>query len=259
MLDNEFNLKKFFQDNSSLFVIISVFSALSLYFTTFLSTTVTREKTTIILAKSISFNPLEYVILACFLIVIIILAILLKQLLYNDKNEFFPIYYWIGENAIKRIFLIIALLFIAGGIILTIFLVYTQLIFPFFVVLATFFSVVTFITCFVYWIKFYTKYTNNNPDGCISLLSFSIISIVLLSLLFSVASKIKIFELAFLLIWFFSIIGFFVLMLTVVSILQCLYRILQIYIFPKIMRKNTTNYNENPHSHPDSSYDEKGE
>jgi hypothetical protein len=230
MKETEINISKFFECNSKLFVVIGVFSALSIYFITFLSTSANRDKTTVILAPNISFNPLDYVIVACYLIVIIIILVLLKQIAYSEKDGFFPFYYWIGFDAIKRIVLIIPLVLIAVGIIFTIFIVYTPVIFPFSIVATTFLGVISFFTAIILWAKFYHAHTKNDPTGCISLLIFSIIMICILVCLNLFSSVVAIKELALLLQFYCSIVGSGVSMLFLFSLVLCstrLYRIIK--------------------------------
>jgi hypothetical protein len=230
MMDNEISIGNFFEHNSRLFVVIGVFSALSVYFTTFLSTSGNREKTTIYITSSILFNPLEYVIVACFIIVLMIILVLLKQITYDEKGDFFPIHYWIGFNAIKRLILIFTLIMISLGIVSTIILVYSQLIFPISMLLSTFFGFTTFITVFILWAKFYHQYTNNDPAGCVSLFCFSIFMIFIIGILDLVISKILIQEIALLLAWYLGIIASGVILFLFISIPLCLTRLIKILI-----------------------------
>ena len=236
MKENEINVSKFFEDNSKLFVVIGVFSALSVYFATFLTQPGNREKTTVFIATNLSFNPLEYVIVACYLIVILIILALLKQISYSEKDGFYPFYFFIGIDAIKRIVLIIPLILIGSGIIFTILFVYTSLIFPFSLILVTFLGIITFFTAFVVWTKIYYKYTKNDPAGCISFLIFSILMIFILGSLEAFSLNILIPELAILLFWYFGIIGTGVVITVIIAIVLCAVRIFHLKeIFQKIM------------------------
>lgn len=173
---DSFSLTSFFTDHSHLFVVISVFSGLLVFFTGLL---VEDPNRVLIPIGASNINPLEYSTVACYLIVITV-AFLLLYHLFSEDDKLFPIDYMTSLDTIKRIWLVVPLLTLILGGGAYVIKLYPSVLWSFAFVFASFLGFVAYGISLTIWTKYIEKFTKWNGRSFQSLLGFSIVMLAIL-------------------------------------------------------------------------------